>query len=152
MNNDTILGAIHNNNQSDYLFRISIKALIVNTDGDILVVKESGRDWWDLPGGGMEHGETVKDAIARELHEEVSMNGDFEYAVISTEGPHLLRRINAWQIRIIFLIKPQDARFAPGDDGDETTFMKPELFKESAATNEQEIHKYWQIAKNRQLI
>ena len=38
----------------DYLYRVSIKALIYNDAGQILVVKEDGRPLWDLPGGGMD--------------------------------------------------------------------------------------------------
>ncbi|HCH34921.1 MAG: NUDIX hydrolase [Candidatus Saccharibacteria bacterium GW2011_GWC2_48_9] len=129
-----------------------MKVLVVNTNGDILVVKESGLDWWNMPDGGMEHGETIKDAIARELHEEISLNCDFKYEVISVEDPHLLRRVKAWQMRIIFIVRPQDETFAPGDDGDEIVFMKPEYFQESDATNEQEIYQYWQIAKSRHII
>lgn len=152
MNDNDVLGAIHDNNQSDYLFRLSIKSLIVNDGGDILVVKESGRDWWDLPGGGMEHGETIKDAIARELHEEVSLKGDFEYEVIHTENPRLLQRVKVSQVRIIFVVKPEDTTFTPGDDADEIAFMKPEYFQKSDINTEQIIYKYWQMADRRQLV
>lgn len=152
MNNIDYLGVIRSQNQKDYLFRISMKALVVNDDGDILVVKESGRDWWDMPGGGMEHGETVKDALARELHEEVLLNGDFTYDVVGIDDPGLLRRIDAWQIRMVFLVRPSDARFKPGDDGDEVEFKNPEYFQRSSANNEQVIYKYWRIAKSRKLI
>lgn len=146
------LGVIHSNNQKDYLFRISMKALVVNDDGNILVVKESGRDWWDMPGGGIEHSETIKEAIARELHEEALLNGDFTYNVIDIDDPGLLRRIDAWQMRVVFLVKPSSTHFEPGDDGDEVEFKKPEYFQKSTLNNEQVIFKYWQIAKDRSLI
>lgn len=67
---------------ADSLFRISLKAYIENDKGEVLVVKERGRDWWDLPGGGMEHGENVKEALARELKEEVGYEGEFSYDVV----------------------------------------------------------------------
>ena len=69
----------HDNNsdrRTDYLYRISLKGLIRNDAGEVLVVKEAGRDWWDLPGGGMDHGEDIKFALAREMKEEVNMEGD----------------------------------------------------------------------------
>ena len=53
--------------RQDYLFRVSLKAVIFNENDEILIVKESGRDWWDIPGGGMDHGESIKEALAREL-------------------------------------------------------------------------------------
>lgn len=152
MNNDDILGAIRDNNKSDYLFRISIKSFIVNNGGSILVVKESGRDWWDLPGGGMEHDETIKDAIARELYEEVSLKSDFEYEVILAENPQPLQRIKVWQMRIIVVVKPKNMTFTPGEDGDEIAFIKPDYFEKSDISAEQKIYEYWQIAKKRQLV
>lgn len=152
MSDDKTLGAIHQSDKSDYLFRVSIKALVVNDDGDILVVKESSRNWWDVPGGGMEHGETVKDAIRRELREEVSLRGDFEYEIISIEDPGLLQRLNAWQMRIVFVVKPKDATFAPGDDGDEILFINPEELRTSKIDSEIEIYNYWNRAKQRKLI
>lgn len=57
--------------KTDYLYRVSIKGLIRNSKDEVLVVKEAGRTWWDLPGGGMDHDEDIKSALAREMHEEV---------------------------------------------------------------------------------
>jgi ADP-ribose pyrophosphatase YjhB (NUDIX family) len=65
--------------KTDYLFRLSLNGIVINDDDQILFVKEDGRDWWDLPGGGMDHGEDVKSALAREMHEEVNLNGDFMF-------------------------------------------------------------------------
>ena len=56
-------GEIHHANnpgRTDYLYRVSLKSVIFNDHGEVLVVKESGRDWWDIPGGGMDHGESIK--------------------------------------------------------------------------------------------
>lgn len=33
------------NRKTDYLYRLSIKGIILNNAGEILFVKESGRDW-----------------------------------------------------------------------------------------------------------
>jgi 8-oxo-dGTP pyrophosphatase MutT (NUDIX family) len=60
---------------TDSLFRISLKAYIENDKGEVLVVKEAGRDRWDLPGGGMEYGESIEQALKRELKEEVAYEG-----------------------------------------------------------------------------
>ena len=56
----------------DHLFRVSIKAVIRNEKGVLLAVKENDReDVWELPGGGMDHGETFEEAMRRELFEEI---------------------------------------------------------------------------------
>jgi 8-oxo-dGTP diphosphatase len=51
--------------------RIRCAAVIVRND-EILLVKheKGGREYWLLPGGGLEHGETMARATERELHEE----------------------------------------------------------------------------------
>ena len=63
----------------DYLYRISLKALIYNDAGQILVVKEINRTYWDLPGGGMDYDEDFESSLKRELYEEVGYKGDLRY-------------------------------------------------------------------------
>ena len=63
----------------DCLYRISLKALIYNDAGQILVVKEIDRTYWDLPGGGMDYGETIESSLKRELLEEVGYKGGLRY-------------------------------------------------------------------------
>ena len=147
------LGAIHYNDRtSDYLFRVSMKSLIVDPDGKILVVKEAGRDWWDLPGGGMDHGETIRECIARELHEEVSLTGAFEYETLLVEDARLLVRASIWQMRLTFVVKPDIMKFAPGDEGDEVAFIEPSYFSQSNVATDRKIYEYWQLAKKREII
>lgn len=127
---------------TDYLFRISLKCLIRNDAGEVLVVKEDGREWWDLPGGGMDHGEDIKTAIAREMKEEVNLTGDFTYKVITVDDPALLDELGFWQIRVIFEVKPQNMAFTAGEDGDDIAFRHPEDFKDSAPKIERRIYDY----------
>lgn len=136
--------------KTDYLYRVSLKCLIKNAKGEVLVVKETGRDWWDLPGGGMDHGEDLKSAIAREMREEVNLQGDFTYRIIEVEEPAHLGEHNFWQLRLIFEIHPQNTQFSPGDDGDQIAFMDAQVFKNSQSSVEQRIHEYVNItsAKN----
>lgn len=60
-------------------YRVSLKAVIRNDSGDVLCVCESERDFWELPGGGLDHGETIRDCLARELNEEIGYKGEFTY-------------------------------------------------------------------------
>ena len=101
----------------------------MNELDEILLVKESGRDWWDLPGGGMDHGENIKSAIAREMKEEVNLTGDFTYKIVHVDDPKELENIKVSQIRLIFMIKPEIMEFSPGEDGDEVAFMSLDQLK-----------------------
>lgn len=130
------------NRRTDYLYRLSLKCLILNENNEVLVVKETGRDWWDLPGGGMDHGEDLKTTIAREMHEEVHLQGDFTYKIIAVDEPAHLKEHNFWQLRLIFQVTPNNMSFSAGDDGDKIAFIKPELFKESSIRTERRIYEY----------
>ncbi|MEI6053873.1 MAG: NUDIX hydrolase [Candidatus Saccharibacteria bacterium] len=133
-------------NYTNYLFRVSQKAIIFNEKGQVLVVKETGRDWWDIPGGGIDHGESIKDALARELKEEVSLKGDFKYEAIIVEDPRYQEKANLYQMRIIYLVTPDNLNFEPGEDGDEIVFINPLDFKDSKIITEQKIYEYSQLA------
>jgi ADP-ribose pyrophosphatase YjhB (NUDIX family) len=49
---------------------LGVRALVIDEAGRIFLVKHSYVRGWHLPGGGVEAGETLPEAIARELHEE----------------------------------------------------------------------------------
>lgn len=132
----------------DYLYRLSLKCLIKDSDGNVLVVKETGRDWWDLPGGGMDHGEDLRSAIAREAMEEVGMQGDFTYRIVDVDEPAFLEMHNFWQLRLIFEVIPKQMSFNAGEDGDEIAFMDPDSFKDSSSKTEQRIYHYAKLAAN----
>lgn len=128
--------------RTDYLYRVSLKCVIKNHKGEVLVVKETGRQWWDLPGGGMDHGESLQSAIAREMFEEVGMQGDFTYRILAVEEPALLDQQQFWQIRLIFEVTPKDMMFEAGEDGDEIAFMDPQVFESSEGNAERKVCEY----------
>lgn len=145
MSQQVALGIVNHptsNRRTDYLYRISIKGLVRNEKGEVLVVKETGRGWWDLPGGGMDHSEDIKHAIAREMKEEVNLDGDFSYKIIDVDNPAYLTAHDFWQVRLIFEVKPSNMSFSAGDDGDEIAFMHPNSFKNSASEVERRIYTY----------
>jgi 8-oxo-dGTP diphosphatase len=67
----------------DSLYRVAVRALIVS-DNKILAVKEvDGGDWWAIPGGGVDYGESLKACLLREISEEIgvpssSVSSDFQ--------------------------------------------------------------------------
>lgn len=57
-------------------YRISVKALIKDDEDRLLLICErDGR--WELPGGGLEHGEDPRLALEREIREEIGYTVDW---------------------------------------------------------------------------
>lgn len=87
-------------------FRIAVRGLVMH-QGKFLLVKRSkiarGEfGFWELPGGGLDFGESPEDALKRELQEEVQM--DIE--LIKPLGVwHYLRSENVQIIGFTFLCK-----------------------------------------------
>jgi ADP-ribose pyrophosphatase YjhB (NUDIX family) len=61
-------------------FRVSAFAVIVR-DGLVLVARRRDIGWWNLPGGGVESGETVDEGLLREVREEVRAKVEIERLV-----------------------------------------------------------------------
>lgn len=57
--------------------RIRVAAIIVENDKVLLVRHEKdGETYWMLPGGGVDHGETLAEALRRELREELCIESE----------------------------------------------------------------------------
>ena len=110
--------------RKDYLFRISLKAVIYNTEGKLLVVKEHGLNW-GLPGGGMDFGETFEQALERELYEGVGYKGGFTFDIIDTADPMHLPKINAWQVWVLCHVTLEHFDFTGGPDAEALQFIDP---------------------------
>lgn len=69
-------------------YRKGVGAIVINDDGRVLVARRIGRpDAWQLPQGGMAAGETPREALMRELGEEIGT----DKVEILAEAPDWLR-------------------------------------------------------------
>jgi ADP-ribose pyrophosphatase YjhB (NUDIX family) len=101
---DCLLGAyivtnVHNTQTHLAHFRISVNALIFE-QGRILLALRRDIGWWNLPGGGMEPGETVEEALRREVLEETGLAVEIERLVGVYSKPQKQEVVLTFRCRI----------------------------------------------------
>ncbi|WP_214483138.1 NUDIX domain-containing protein [Bacillus sp. SM2101] len=87
-------------------FRFGSHAIIFNSEGNVLLLKRTyGNKGWSLPGGSVEPGETIHQALFRECREELGV--DVEDAVLTGVYYHSIVNTQAAIFRCSI---PQDAK------------------------------------------
>lgn len=70
-----------------------VRALLITQDGALLTIRRTrpGQEpCWVLPGGGVEDGENLETALARELREELAATADIHGLVYSTSSAAMM--------------------------------------------------------------
>ena len=120
--------------QSQYpstFYRVSLKAVIRDDQGRVLVNKEGSMDTWNLPGGGWDHGETEHEAIARELYEELGYRGGFSAKPRAT-ATYWLESKQAYLLWIVYDVNTEHMNFRIGEDSTDVAFIHPDEFRRQA--------------------
>jgi 8-oxo-dGTP diphosphatase len=99
-------------------FRIGVNALIFE-QGRILLALRRDIDWWNLPGGGMEIGETVEEALRREVFEETGLFVDIERLVGVYSKPQ------KQEVVLTFCCRITGGQLIPTDESRECRFFLP---------------------------
>ena len=108
---------------------LGARAMVIDGAGRIFLVKHSYVDGWHLPGGGVETGETVLTALARELAEEGN--------ILMTEPPQLHglffnKRVSRRDHVALFIVREfrQDAPPRPNHEIIAHGFFTPDALPE----------------------
>ena len=125
----------------DAFYRVLVKAVIKDREGRILVVKEDSPEW-DLPGGGIDHGESPRQAMARELTEEIGYEGDFTMEYVDMI-PMYVQRMDACVMFTAYNVALLDEYTpVPGVASSEVAYLDPKEFEGMQGRNGKLIYKF----------
>ena len=68
-------------------FRLNVAAILLTPEGDMLICERNGiAGAWQFPQGGVDNGESLDQAITRELFEEIGVTAD-QWVELKQAGP-----------------------------------------------------------------
>lgn len=94
---------------------LGVRGAVLNDRGEALLVRHTYTPGWHMPGGGVEPGETMEQALAKELREEV---GVALTGPVALHGVHLNQKRSARDHVAVFVVR--HFTIASGTPGDET--------------------------------
>jgi 8-oxo-dGTP pyrophosphatase MutT (NUDIX family) len=108
-------------------FRVSIKALIIDYQRRLLLLHSKNEDWM-LPGGGLEHGEQIEEALRREIQEELGVEAD---AVATYPSYTWTKEIspNFWMLILTYKTTIVSTNFTLEEGIEQARFFSPEELK-----------------------
>lgn len=108
------------------------RAVIVDEAGDVLLVRRTDDDTWVMPAGGLELGESIRDALVREVREETGLVVESATPIALYTGPQywftnaygghhqmfaVVFRVDRWSGSLLARTdETRDARFFPRND------------------------------------
>ncbi|GAA1616670.1 NUDIX hydrolase [Actinoplanes couchii] len=99
----------------------SANALVVNDDGEILLIRRSDNGNWALPGGAMDLGESLPQTAVRETAEETGIDVEITGLVgIFTDPRHVILYTGNDEVRqefsIVFTARPVGGEPTPSEE------------------------------------
>ncbi len=94
-------------------YRVSLKALVFDGERRLLLAQEPD-GFWELPGGGWEHGETLEACVRRELREE--LGGELRSLDVATLHPCTGPGRGYRRLKLVLRAELADGALAPGEE------------------------------------
>jgi 8-oxo-dGTP pyrophosphatase MutT (NUDIX family) len=123
--------------------RTSVRVVLRDAEGRVLLfhttdptMPEIG-EWWELPGGGVEDGESYAETASREIAEEtgfVLAPSEFGEPTWRRDSTYVRRHVRFWQHEVVVAARVAGSAPVPGADG-----RTPEELEEY------DTHRWWSV-------
>jgi ADP-ribose pyrophosphatase YjhB (NUDIX family) len=106
----------------------SANVIVVNDDGEILLIRRSDNGNWAIPGGAMDLGESLPDAAVRETAEEAGIDIEVIGLVgIYTDPRHVILYTSNNEVRqefsVVFVGRPIGGTLTTSDESTEVRWV-----------------------------
>lgn len=104
--------------------RLTTDGVLIEDEKVLLIKrkKEPFKDKWALPGGFVEYGEKVEDAVIREVSEETGLKSEIERLFGVYSDPD--RDPRAHTVTLVYLLKKIGGKLKGNDDASDAKFFK----------------------------
>ncbi|MFQ6229949.1 NUDIX hydrolase [Nocardia sp. NPDC002869] len=118
--------------------KVAVSALVQDDQGRILLIRRSDNGKYSVPGGGLEAGETVAQAVVREVREETGIEVDVTELVGVFSNPEHVIAYDDGEVRqefsICFRAQPIGGKLQTSEESLEVEWVRP------AELSERDIH------------
>ncbi|MFD8249777.1 NUDIX hydrolase [Nocardia sp. NPDC059691] len=114
--------------------KVAVSALVQDDEGRILLIRRTDNGKYSIPGGGLEAGETVAQAVVREVNEETGIDVKVTELIGVFSDPDHVIAYNDGEVRqefsICFRARPISGKPRPSEESAEVEWVAPEKLRE----------------------
>ena len=108
----------------------SANVIVVNDQGEILMIRRTDNGNWAVPGGGMDLGESITGAAVRETQEETGITREITGLIgIYTNPRQVILNTSNGEVRqefsIVFTARPVAGELRPSSESSEPQWVSP---------------------------
>ena len=113
----------------------SANVIVVNDQGEILMIRRTDNGNWAVPGGGMDLGESITETAIRETREETGITCEITGLVgIYTNPRHVILYTSDGEVRqefsIVFTARPISGELQPSSESSEPHWVPPAVVQD----------------------
>jgi ADP-ribose pyrophosphatase YjhB (NUDIX family) len=109
---------------------VAVAAVVRNDHGEVLLIERTDNGLWALPGGAQEIGESVKDAVVREVQEETGLDVEVTALTGGYSDPAHVIAYDDGEVRqefsLCFAARPISGRLRPSSESRQARWVAPD--------------------------